>query len=83
MYYLDAAMNHVRFLKLGFFGIITHSKLQGNYDFSYEATEPDPRVVDLNTELVQCYELMSIKLPPKDQQYCFLRSIPPAGKLTM
>jgi len=28
-------------------------------------------VVDLNTELVQCHELMSIKLPPKDQQYLF------------
>jgi len=43
----------------------------GNYDSSYEAAEPDPHVVDLNTELVQCHELMSIRLPSKDQQYLF------------
>ncbi|KAF8807754.1 hypothetical protein BYT27DRAFT_7189848 [Phlegmacium glaucopus] len=43
----------------------------GNYDSNYEAAEPDPHVVDLNTELVQCHESMSIRLPPKDQQYVF------------
>ena len=49
----------------------TQSKLQGNYDSSYGVAEPDLHVVDLTTELVQCHELMSMRLPPTDQQYVF------------
>ncbi|KAF8167728.1 exocyst complex component sec8 [Crassisporium funariophilum] len=43
----------------------------GNYDSNYEAAEPDPHVVDLNTELMQCNESMSVRLPEKDRQYLF------------
>jgi hypothetical protein len=42
--------------------------MQGNYSASYEAAEPDSHIVDLNTELVQCDELLSISLPKKARQ---------------
>ncbi|KDR85374.1 hypothetical protein GALMADRAFT_234199 [Galerina marginata CBS 339.88] len=43
----------------------------GNYDSSYEAVEPDPYIIDLNAELVQCNEVMSTSLPEKERRYLF------------
>lgn len=42
---------------------------QGTYDSNYEAIEPDPYIIDLNTELVQCDEFMTIHLPMKERKY--------------
>ncbi|KAF8973579.1 exocyst complex component sec8 [Flammula alnicola] len=43
----------------------------GTYDSNYEAVEPDPHIVDLNTELVQCNEFMMVSLPKKERKYLF------------
>lgn len=43
----------------------------GTYDSNYEAVEPDPHIVDLNTELVQCNEFTTVSLPKKERQYLF------------
>lgn len=43
----------------------------GNYALTYEVTEPDPYIVDLNTDLVQCDDITSTSLPPKERHYVF------------
>ncbi|KAJ3508842.1 hypothetical protein NLJ89_g5535 [Agrocybe chaxingu] len=43
----------------------------GTYDSSYEAVEPDPYIVDLNTQLIQCNEFLSTSLPERERQYIF------------
>jgi exocyst complex component 4 len=47
---------------------------QGTYDSNYEPIEPDPYIVDLTTELVQCDESMAIHLPKKEREYVQLQS---------
>jgi exocyst complex component 4 len=42
--------------------------VQGTYNSHYEATEPDPYIVDLNAELVQSDEFMAIHLPTKERK---------------
>lgn len=42
---------------------------QGNYNIEREAGEPDPHVIDLNTEIGECHDLISTTLPIKEQQY--------------
>jgi exocyst complex component 4 len=44
---------------------------QGTYDSNYEAVEPDPHIVDLNAELVQCNEFTTASLPKKERQCVF------------
>ncbi|KAF5352783.1 hypothetical protein D9756_006065 [Leucocoprinus leucothites] len=43
----------------------------GNYALTYEVTEPDPYIADLNTDLVQCDDITSTSLPPKERHYVF------------
>ncbi|KAF9447796.1 exocyst complex component sec8 [Macrolepiota fuliginosa MF-IS2] len=43
----------------------------GNYALTYEVTEPDPYIIDLNTDLVQCDDITSTSLPPKERRYVF------------
>ncbi|KXN85672.1 putative exocyst complex component sec8 [Leucoagaricus sp. SymC.cos] len=43
----------------------------GNYALTYEVTEPDPYIVDLNTDLVQCDDITSTSLPLKERHYVF------------
>ncbi|KAJ3563576.1 hypothetical protein NP233_g8850 [Leucocoprinus birnbaumii] len=43
----------------------------GNYALTYEVTEPDPYIVDLNTDLVQCDDITWTSLPPKERHYVF------------
>ena len=47
---------------------MAHEELQGNYNASYEAAEPDSHIVDLTTELVQCDELASANLQQSVRQ---------------
>ena len=55
---------------------VINPSVQGTYNSHYETTEPDPYVVDLNAELVQCDEFMAIHLPTKERKYVqFLPSI--------
>jgi exocyst complex component 4 len=42
---------------------------QGNYTTDREAAEPDPHIIDLNTELGQCDDFVSAALPKRKQQY--------------
>jgi len=42
--------------------------IQGNYALTYEVTEPDPYIVDLNTDLVQCDDITSTSLPSRERQ---------------
>ncbi|EIW86882.1 exocyst complex component sec8 [Coniophora puteana RWD-64-598 SS2] len=44
----------------------------GNYDIDHEAREPDPYIVDLNTELNKCDDFVSSALPPAEQRFAFL-----------
>ncbi|KAG6860246.1 hypothetical protein C0995_013739 [Termitomyces sp. Mi166 len=48
------------------------SMRQGNYHIDYEAKEPDPRIADLNTELVKCDDLVSICLPVRERKFVFI-----------
>ncbi|EKM84205.1 hypothetical protein AGABI1DRAFT_52016 [Agaricus bisporus var. burnettii JB137-S8] len=43
----------------------------GNYALTYEVTEPDPYIVDLNTDLVESDDITSTSLPPKQRHYVF------------
>ncbi|KAF9527778.1 exocyst complex component sec8 [Crepidotus variabilis] len=47
------------------------SMRNGTYDSNYEAAEPDPYIVDLNTELVHCNEAMTVNLPKAEREYLF------------
>ncbi|KAL0951436.1 hypothetical protein HGRIS_008128 [Hohenbuehelia grisea] len=47
------------------------SMRNGNYQLDREATEPDANISDLNTELVQCEDIVSVHLPKKEQQFVF------------
>jgi len=44
---------------------------RGNYCIDREAGEPDPHVIDLNTELGKCDDFLSTALPKKEQQFIF------------
>jgi len=44
----------------------------GNYHIDREAGEPDPHVIDLNTELGKCDDFMTTALPKKEQQFIFV-----------
>ncbi|PPQ62982.1 hypothetical protein CVT24_006088, partial [Panaeolus cyanescens] len=57
IHYLDSAMRH--------------ASPFGTYDSNYEAVEPDPHVIDLNMELVDCNEFISKGLLEKDRSYLF------------
>ena len=59
-------MLHVRAIL--FLSIQSNQLVQGTYNSHYEATEPDPYIVDLNAELVQCDEFMAIYLPVKERK---------------
>ncbi|KAH9486575.1 putative exocyst complex component sec8 [Psilocybe cubensis] len=50
---------------------LTSAMRHGTYDSTYEAVEPDPHVVDLTTELVQCNESMITSLPEAQRRYVF------------
>lgn len=41
---------------------------QGNYSIDCEAGEPDPHIIDLNTELGECDDLVSSRLPNRERQ---------------
>ncbi|TFK77269.1 hypothetical protein BDN72DRAFT_784268 [Pluteus cervinus] len=45
---------------------------EGNYTLDYEASEPDPYIMDLNSELGQCDSLVSTRLPQQARQYVFV-----------
>jgi hypothetical protein len=47
---------------------LTNRFVQGTYNSHYEATEPDPYIVDLNAELVQCDDFMATHLPTKERK---------------
>ncbi|KNZ72347.1 putative exocyst complex component sec8 [Termitomyces sp. J132] len=47
------------------------SMRQGNYSIDGETMEPDPRIGDLNTELVKCDDLVSTCLPAQERQFVF------------
>jgi exocyst complex component 4 len=42
--------------------------LQGNYRIDRAAGEPDPHVIDLNTDLSICDEFATAALPPKERR---------------
>ncbi|KAI0785469.1 Sec8 exocyst complex component-specific domain-containing protein [Irpex lacteus] len=44
---------------------------QGNYRLDVEASEPDPHVVDLNTELTRCDDFAATTLPSKERRFVF------------
>ncbi|KAJ6627103.1 Sec8 exocyst complex component-specific domain-containing protein [Mycena sp. CBHHK59/15] len=44
----------------------------GNYSIEREAGEPDPHVVDLNTELGECNDFASTCLPKRERQFVFM-----------
>lgn len=48
------------------------SMREGNYVLDFEAGEPDPHIVDLNTELGQCDDMISTRLPAKERHYAFV-----------
>lgn len=41
-------------------------KTQGNYNLEREASEPDPHVVDLNSELTKCEGHLSTAVGPRE-----------------
>ncbi|KAG5353237.1 hypothetical protein C0989_009200 [Termitomyces sp. Mn162] len=47
------------------------SMRQGNYSIDGETMEPDPRIGELNTELVKCDDLVSTCLPARERQFVF------------
>ncbi|KAF9457349.1 Sec8 exocyst complex component-specific domain-containing protein [Collybia nuda] len=47
------------------------SMRHGNYRADCEAGEPDPYIVDLNAELGECDDLVSMRLPKREQQFIF------------
>ncbi|KDQ63373.1 hypothetical protein JAAARDRAFT_169127 [Jaapia argillacea MUCL 33604] len=47
------------------------SMRQGSYRLDREATEPDPYVIDLNNELVECDDAVSSALPQRQQRFVF------------
>jgi len=67
IYYLDAAFRHV--------GAHVHLiyqltfMIQGNYQVDYEVGEPDPYIVDLNSELSNFDEFTSTTLLKNEQKY--------------
>lgn len=66
MYFLDSAMRHVSRL---IFPYTTFQFLgQGNYSIDREAAEPDPHVIDLNTELSECDDVFSTRVPKQARQ---------------
>ncbi|KAF8632974.1 hypothetical protein AX15_001571 [Amanita polypyramis BW_CC] len=44
----------------------------GNYTLEGEAGEPDPYIMDLNRELVQCDEFLEKSLPERQRRYVFI-----------
>ncbi|KAJ7630763.1 exocyst complex component sec8 [Roridomyces roridus] len=49
------------------------SSLQyGNYSIEREAGEPDPYIVDLNTELGECSDFATTCLPKRERQFVFM-----------
>ncbi|KAF4623818.1 hypothetical protein D9613_002144 [Agrocybe pediades] len=50
---------------------LTSAIRHGTYNSDYEAVEPDPYVVDLTSELVQCDEMMTNSLEEKQRRYLF------------
>lgn len=41
---------------------------KGNYRIEYDAFEPDPHVMDLNADLVECDEMANETLPSKERR---------------
>ena len=48
---------------------------QGNYRIEREAGEPDPHIVDLNTELGNLDTCLNAALPDVERQYVFYSSL--------
>ncbi|KAG6911570.1 hypothetical protein DXG01_011872 [Tephrocybe rancida] len=48
------------------------SMRQGDYSIDMDANEPDPRIVDLNAELVKCDDFVSTCLPMRERQFVFV-----------
>lgn len=72
IHYLDSSMRNVS-NQLFPYTNLKIDLFQGTYDSNYEPNEPDPYIADLNMELVQCDESMSIHLPKKEREYGQLR----------
>ncbi|KAF5374943.1 hypothetical protein D9758_000454 [Tetrapyrgos nigripes] len=45
--------------------------MRGNYSIDNEASEPDPHIIDLNDDLSECNDLVSIYLPKKARNFVF------------
>jgi exocyst complex component 4 len=41
---------------------------QGNYATDFEPGEPDPHIIDLNTELGQCDDFVSTTIPKRERE---------------
>lgn len=77
IHFLDLAMRRVSLVVL----VLSRAspRLQGNYRIDRAVGEPDPHIIDLNTDLSICDEFATATLPPKERrcviwshQFCLL-----------
>lgn len=77
IYHLVLSMRHVRGSLRWLLEILNIPllKIQGNYNLEREASEPDPHIVDLNSELTKCEGDLSTAVGEREHVYVSLATL--------